>query len=124
MAKSLCNLLMKANDVIVANFYVANLSFNAIRENEILAKIIEFTSTWQLLAVADSDTSVPVVDASCAGSFWLAVRPTGAMSGMLRPVKLTVTNCVGMMRKPLNVALPDRTTETEKTCNKLGQSEN
>ena len=34
--------MMKANHVIVANFYVTNMSFNTIRENEILAKISEF----------------------------------------------------------------------------------
>ena len=34
---------MKVNHVIVANFNVANMSFNAIRENKILAKISEFT---------------------------------------------------------------------------------
>ena len=34
---------MKINHVIVVNGYVANLSFNAIRENKILAKISEFT---------------------------------------------------------------------------------
>ena len=34
---------MKVNHVIVANFYVANMSFNAIRENKILAKTFEFT---------------------------------------------------------------------------------
>ena len=38
MAKSLCRLLMKVNNVIVAIFYVENMSFNAIRENKILAK--------------------------------------------------------------------------------------
>ena len=43
MAKSLCHLLMKVNHVKVANFYVANMSFNAICENKILAKISEFT---------------------------------------------------------------------------------
>ena len=32
-AKSLCHLLMKVNHVIITNFYVANISFNAIREN-------------------------------------------------------------------------------------------
>ena len=42
MAKLLC-LLMKVNHTIVANFYVANMSFNAIRENKILAKTCEFT---------------------------------------------------------------------------------
>ena len=36
-------ILMKVNQVIVASFYVANMSFNAIRENKILAKISEFT---------------------------------------------------------------------------------
>ena len=39
MAKLLCHLLMKVNHVIVANFYVANMSFNVIRENKILTKI-------------------------------------------------------------------------------------
>ena len=43
MAKLLCHLPMKVNHAIVANFYVANMSFNAIRENKILAKISKFT---------------------------------------------------------------------------------
>ena len=43
MVKSLCHLLMKVNHVIVASFYVANMSFNAIRENTFLANISEFT---------------------------------------------------------------------------------
>ena len=30
MEKSLCHSLMKVNHVIVANFYVANMSFNTI----------------------------------------------------------------------------------------------
>ena len=34
---------MKVNHVIVAIFYVANMSFNALCENKILAKISEFT---------------------------------------------------------------------------------
>ena len=41
--ESLCHLLMKINHVIVVNFYVANMSFNAIQENKFLAKISEFT---------------------------------------------------------------------------------
>ena len=43
MVKLLCHLLMKVNHAIVGIFYVANMSFNAIRENKILAKISEFT---------------------------------------------------------------------------------
>ena len=43
MAKLLCHLLMKLNHVIVANFYVAKLSFNAFPESKILAKISKFT---------------------------------------------------------------------------------
>ena len=43
MTKLPCNLLMQVNHVIVANFYVANMYFNAIRENKILAKISKFT---------------------------------------------------------------------------------
>ena len=43
MVKSLCHLLMKVNHVIVTNFYIANVSFNAIRENKIVGKISEFT---------------------------------------------------------------------------------
>ena len=39
MAKLFCYLLMRVSHVIVANFYVANVSFNAIHENKILAKI-------------------------------------------------------------------------------------
>ena len=34
---------MKVNHVIIENFYVASMSFNAIREYYILAKISEFT---------------------------------------------------------------------------------
>ena len=40
---------MKVNHVIVAIFYVANMSFNAIRENKILAKISEFTVSEDML---------------------------------------------------------------------------
>ena len=36
MAKSFCRLLIQVNHAFVAN--VANMSFNAIRENNILAK--------------------------------------------------------------------------------------
>ena len=43
MAQSLCHLLMKVNHVIVAIFYVADMSFNTIRDNKILAKIPQFT---------------------------------------------------------------------------------
>ena len=43
MAKSLCHLLMKVNHVIVAIFYIANMSFNAIHENKFLTKNSEFT---------------------------------------------------------------------------------
>ena len=38
LVKLLCHLLMKVNHVIVANVYVANMSFNAICENIILRK--------------------------------------------------------------------------------------
>ena len=40
--RNYCQLLMKVNHVIVANFYVANMSFNTFRENKILAKISKF----------------------------------------------------------------------------------
>ena len=43
MVKSLCHLLMKVYYGIVANVYVTNMSFNAIRDNKILAKISELT---------------------------------------------------------------------------------
>ena len=35
--------LMKVNHVIVANFYVANMSFNTIPKNKIPAKTSKFT---------------------------------------------------------------------------------
>ena len=41
--RNLCHFLMKVNHVIVANFYIADMSFNAIRDNKIAAKISEFT---------------------------------------------------------------------------------
>ena len=37
------HLLMKVNHDIVANFYFANMSFNAVRKNKILTKISKFT---------------------------------------------------------------------------------
>ena len=43
MPKSFCRLLMEVNHAYVAIFNVAYMSFNAIRENKILAKISEFT---------------------------------------------------------------------------------
>ena len=43
MEKSLCHLLLYVNHVLVANFSVINMSFDAFRENKILAKISEFT---------------------------------------------------------------------------------
>ena len=43
MQKSLCRLLIYVNHGLVANFSVINMSFNAIRENKILAKISGFT---------------------------------------------------------------------------------
>ena len=43
MAKSPCRLLLQVNHALVVIFHVTNLSFNAIRENKILAKISEFT---------------------------------------------------------------------------------
>ena len=52
MTKLLCHLLMKVNHVIVANFYISNMSFNAIRENKILAKISEFTVCIAIVRVA------------------------------------------------------------------------
>ena len=56
MAKSLCHLLMKVNHVIGANSsnIISNMSFNANRENRILAKISKFTvfvNLFQLLFV-------------------------------------------------------------------------
>ena len=43
MPKSLCRLPIYVNHALVANFGVTNMSFNAIRENKILAKISGFT---------------------------------------------------------------------------------
>ena len=52
MAKSLCHLLMKVNYVLVANCYDANMSFNTIRENKILAKTSEFLVSAPMASVA------------------------------------------------------------------------
>ena len=48
MGKSLCHLLMKVTHVIVTNFHVANMSFNAISENKIIAKISKITVLWMM----------------------------------------------------------------------------
>ena len=45
MAKSLYGLLICVNLAFIANFHITYLSFNAIRENKILAKISESTVT-------------------------------------------------------------------------------
>ena len=57
MVESVCHLLMKVYHVIVANFYVANMSLNAIRENNILAKISEFTVFWIKMITKASDNN-------------------------------------------------------------------
>ena len=44
MTKLLCCLPMKVNHVMVANVYVANMSFNTICENKILAKNFQIYS--------------------------------------------------------------------------------
>ena len=49
MAKSFCRLLIQVNQAYVAIFNVANMSFNAIREIKILAKISEFTILLKLM---------------------------------------------------------------------------
>ena len=43
MAKSLCRLVILVNHALVTNFDVANMSFNVIRENKVLAKISGLT---------------------------------------------------------------------------------
>ena len=43
MVNSHCRFLIYVSHALVAIFNVANMSFNAIRENKILAKISEFT---------------------------------------------------------------------------------
>ena len=43
MGRSICRLLIYVNHALVANFNVADMSFNAIRENKILMKISELT---------------------------------------------------------------------------------
>ena len=48
---------MKVYHVTVANFYVANMSLNAIRENKILAKISEFTVFWIKMITKASDNN-------------------------------------------------------------------
>ena len=37
------NVVSTVNHIIVTNFYVANTSFNTLREDKILMKIFEFT---------------------------------------------------------------------------------
>ena len=44
MKKSLCQLLIEVNNVLVVNLNVASMSFNAICENKILAKFT--VSVW------------------------------------------------------------------------------
>ena len=48
MAKSLCRLVILVNHALVTNFDVANMSFNAIRKNKVLAKISGFTVKPQI----------------------------------------------------------------------------
>ena len=54
MAKSLCHLLMYVNHAPVMNFNAPNMSFKAICENKILAKISEFTVYCITLPIAVS----------------------------------------------------------------------
>ena len=52
MAKTLCHSLMKVNHVIVENFHIANMSFNAIHENKILEKFSEFTILIKIVSMS------------------------------------------------------------------------
>ena len=61
MAKSLCRLLIKVNHAIVANFSVAKMSFYAIRENDIIAKISGFTISRATLSYSSLVVYVVVV---------------------------------------------------------------
>ena len=61
MAKLFSHLLMKVNQDIIAIFYVAFMSFNAIRENKILAKISEFTVEHSCVACKISKVINPYV---------------------------------------------------------------
>ena len=53
-AKSLCCLLMEVNHALVANFNVANMSFDAIRENKVLAKISGLTVLYNFSSFENS----------------------------------------------------------------------
>ena len=64
MARSPCHLLMKVNHVTVANFNVANIYFNAIRENKILAKISEFT-------VEPGNLGEVIITTGCNSKLWI-----------------------------------------------------
>ena len=80
MAKSRCHLLIKISHVIVTNFNFANMSFNAIHKNKVLAKISEFT------------VSRGVLDNKCFGA---ALQHFGSLSQSFHiclPTPYTCTN--------------------------------
>ena len=65
MVRSLCRLVIYVNHALVANFNVANMSFNAIRESKILTKLSEFMvhvhlTGWLILLLVLLDFSLTV----------------------------------------------------------------
>ena len=112
MAKLFCHLLMRVSHVIVTILYVANVSFNAIHENKILAKISEFTVTLfpplslpHLLVYSSSlyckhygprpgcslSSNLIKVHSvcfhrTCRGSFWSAICNRGRLTPVLKTI--------------------------------------
>ena len=65
MARSLCRLLIYVNHDLVGVLYVTNMCFNAIRENQILAKISEFTVLIDTVSENELIVSIYVERKSC-----------------------------------------------------------
>ena len=80
MAKSLCRLLIYVNHALVANFNVANMSFNAIRENKILAKIpnLQYNFETQLVWPFMHELNTVFIGSDC---FELLLRVSSSNSG-------------------------------------------
>ena len=77
MAKSFCCLLIQVNHAYVAIFNVANMSFNAIHEIKILAKISEFTVFWSVNRILVITYSLLSVHVQLPSFVWFdSLRPS------------------------------------------------
>ena len=96
MAKSLCQLLITVNFVLVANLNIASMSFNAIRESKILVKISRFTVLDTKATSEQSDKHAYVHNFIIAFFLTQSIVVDGDFGKKNRHLDPLVTYCVSL----------------------------